>query len=63
MDTYFSRKGIKICTVQFPDRKKPALLIQKEDNCGIVVAYFRDKDAAEYFEKSFRAMMEGLIEE
>ncbi len=55
------RDGIKIGVYRFPDRKRPALCVQK-GNRLTVYGYFRDDDSARLFMHNL-ALAIGAVEE
>ena len=57
-----TRNGVSIGVGNFPDRKKPCLIVQ-EGNVGVIVASFSSKDNAEYFKQKVHQMLEGMIED
>lgn len=57
-----SRNGVSIGVENFPDRKKPCLVVQK-GNVGVIVASFSSKENADYFKLKVYQMLDGMIED
>lgn len=46
-----SEKELFIGSEQYPDRKRPALIVQR-GNCAVVIGYFKDDACVEYFKEA-----------
>ena len=50
------RNGIFIGAMNFPDRKKPCLVIERGNTCE-VIGSFIDAERVDHFEKALRELM------
>ena len=50
------RNGVFIGAMNFPDRKKPCLVIERGNTCE-VIGSFIDEERVEHFKKALREMM------
>lgn len=48
--------GVYIGAMSFPDRKKPCLVVERDDMC-VLIGSFRDAMCVDYFEDSLRKLL------